>query len=408
LQSRWFCFFSWDTQRQPTMKKPKATRKPKKTKEERDIEQAIRLFLWADSHNWDDGHEELNRILKWKTCDLGTVALIYWRANPEYYRQYKAAKGLPKYQQSEWRFIHKLEKQLVTPERPEVIRFDPMAIRDGYDDLKDKFVRELPPEVYQVTPGIYDAADILSGAVGPLALSVAVSKNDATRLQSLIDEGGNIDFCGGSFVTPLITAVNNKSIELIELILDNGADVNISSVDNESALHRATDIKIAKLLIDNGADIDGCSFFGTIIHNIAGSLSNRYEDGMLEFLLEKGATPDIQDLFNNNCTALHDAASIGDVKSLKSLIQAGWNKNRVDNQGCTALHHAVSDKSSHSAADKLNRGPMVEELVKLGLSPDKENRKGESARTLAAKNAKHGMFGSIEVEQILSVLEIKN
>ena len=105
---------------------------------------------------------------------------------------------------------------------------------------------------------------------------------------------------------------------------------------------------------------------------------------------------------------MHDAASIGDVKSLKSLIQAGWNKNRVDNQGCTALHHAVSDKSSHSAADKLNRGPMVEELVKLGLSPDKENRKGESARTLAAKNAKHGMLGSIEVEQILSVLEIKN
>ena len=386
-----------------TAKKKKA--KPKRTKEQRDIDQAIHLFLWAHSHNRDDGHEELNRILKWKTCDAGTVSQIYWGASPEFFRQYNALKEVPQHARSNWRFIHKLEKKLLAAEMPAVIRFDPASIRSSYDNLKDKFVRELPPEVYKVTPGIYDAADILSGKVGPLALVTAVSANDTARIQTLLDEGVDINFHAGVFYTPLIAAVKNKSVELIELLLGNGADVNTSAFDNESALHHAREINITKLLLDNGANVDSISIFGTVIHRVAGSLSDDYEDGMLELFLESGATPDKTEYYDGT-TALHSAAYAGHVSNLKLLLKAGWNINRVDKDVRNALHHAVSAIGRNIPDDTFDRGDMVEELVKLGVSADKEDNKGVTPRTLAKKNASDGLLSPVETDKILSVLDI--
>ena len=60
-----------------------------KKKNDKELDKAIETFLLAADHNWDDGYAELNKILKRKTCDLGTVALIYWRSQPEYFRRFK-------------------------------------------------------------------------------------------------------------------------------------------------------------------------------------------------------------------------------------------------------------------------------------------------------------------------------
>jgi hypothetical protein len=46
------------------------------------------LYYLADIHNWDDGAELLEWIASSPLCDQGTAALIFWRAQPDFYTEY--------------------------------------------------------------------------------------------------------------------------------------------------------------------------------------------------------------------------------------------------------------------------------------------------------------------------------
>ena len=126
-----------------------------------------------------------------------------------------------------------------------------------------------------------------------------------------------------------------------------------------------------------------------------------YEEDLLDFVIEKGAKPNLQS--EQGLTALHIAAMKGKVNNLSKLIDAGWDINVPDNRGRTALHFSVDRCVPSSTFD---RGPVVEKLVNLGMDPDSEDKDGISARDLAKKNAKANRLGEREREQIIRVLNI--
>jgi len=71
----------------------------------------------------------------------------------------------------------------------------------------------------------------------------------------------NINLPGHNNQTPLMTAIYNKNLEAINILLDNGADYDTSDINGHTALMYAVmisypdSIPIVKALLDAGADI---------------------------------------------------------------------------------------------------------------------------------------------------------
>lgn len=92
----------------------------------------------------------------------------------------------------------------------------------------------------------------------------AVTKNNEDKVEELIEKGADVNFVkeAGPWmkVSVLITAVNNKNLEIARLLLDNKADVNWKDGFNTSAILYAASsgsIEMVKLLLEHGADING-------------------------------------------------------------------------------------------------------------------------------------------------------
>ena len=82
----------------------------------------------------------------------------------------------------------------------------------------------------------------------------------------------NIDILNKNKETPLITAINNKSVECSEIIIKMGANVNIRNKGDLSPLMLACKFgfsKLVNILINNGADINEKNILGETPLSIA-------------------------------------------------------------------------------------------------------------------------------------------
>lgn len=91
----------------------------------------------------------------------------------------------------------------------------------------------------------------------------AVTKNDKDKVEKLIERGADVNYVkeAGPWmkVSVLITAVNNKNLDIAKFLLDKKANVNWKDGFNTSAiLYGASSgsIDMVKLLLEYGADIN--------------------------------------------------------------------------------------------------------------------------------------------------------
>ena len=101
----------------------------------------------------------------------------------------------------------------------------------------------------------------------------ACKNNDIVRVQELINNGANIN-CKGLFETPLLIASRIGSEQLVKLLLDNGANANELSYDTTPIIETilfgckkelqgkkiktffsSRYYKVLDMLLDNGADV---------------------------------------------------------------------------------------------------------------------------------------------------------
>ncbi|GFX74022.1 ankyrin-1 [Trichonephila clavipes] len=154
----------------------------------------------------------------------------------------------------------------------------------------------------------------------------------------------NVDTCvlWGGF-TSLHLAAENGCLELVNLLLKRGADVNAKTDQLNTALHLSsfngyTDI--LKTLIMNGADINVHNVNGgTALHNAA---ENGHED-IVEILLEHGAK--VNAVEGCNFSPLNFAAYYGYFNIVKTLINFKADINNITNNEATPLLMAA--KSGH-------------------------------------------------------------
>ena len=174
--------------------------------------------------------------------------------------------------------------------------------------------------------------------------------------------------------TALQLAAEKGHLNVVELLIDAAADVNVGSDDENGhtpllLASQQSHLDVMRLLLQAGAKQDPLKR-QSILHSAAAK--GRTEVVML--LLEFGTDPN--EIVTGDKTALHFAAANGHLKVMKLLLDAGTSTGKEDMLGHTALHSAAH--AGEQAA--------IEMLLEAAADPLKVTRGGKSALHFASSN----------------------
>ncbi|MBZ8179093.1 ankyrin repeat domain-containing protein [Oscillatoria salina] len=189
---------------------------------------------------------------------------------------------------------------------------------------------------------------ILSELKSARGIHKAVLNENVEAIIKYLDNGTDIDLEDNQGATPLMLTVQHNFLNLAELLINRGANVNYNLEDKDkvSPLYTAVIRKhneIANLLLARGAVFDphSATFFGKI--------------EVIQDYLEQGGNVNL--LGYRDVTLLQMAAWNNQLEIAQLLIDSGAEVNDQDKYGRTPLHFAASN----SDADKL-----VEFLIERG------------------------------------------
>eukprot|EP01122_Echinamoeba_exundans_P013977 TRINITY_DN6229_c0_g1_i1.p1 TRINITY_DN6229_c0_g1~~TRINITY_DN6229_c0_g1_i1.p1 ORF type:complete len:781 (-),score=153.69 TRINITY_DN6229_c0_g1_i1:97-2439(-) len=216
------------------------------------------------------------------------------------------------------------------------------------------------------------------------ALIYAVQNGHNTIAKELITYDAELlTLATVSGATPLHVAVQVDRKDMVELLLDAGANVNAKKGDGDSPLHIAcllNRVGLISYLIERGANLSAKNNYGaTVLHS---ACSRKRLETVLE-LLRCGASVSIRD--NDGLTPFHtlcssfvtiedqdnsDPSKTVEIQIANALIKAGAEINSPDRVGGTPLHHCVCKKEhAHLLKFLLEKGadPSIED--KTGWTP---------------------------------------
>ncbi|WP_157154466.1 ankyrin repeat domain-containing protein [Brachyspira murdochii] len=175
----------------------------------------------------------------------------------------------------------------------------------------------------------------------PLIKAIEYKQTDI--INYLLENNADVNLTLG-YSTPLTEAMYDE--ELVRKLIDLGADVNLPAeltgfTPLMASLHN---IAIAELLIENGADIEAKDDDDINVLVYASTYNN---EEMVKFLLEKGADANtVCEIKNEHIdispTPLMNAAYRGNTNIINMLLENGADINYTTDYGMTALMMAAS------------------------------------------------------------------
>ena len=150
-------------------------------------------------------------------------------------------------------------------------------------------------------------------------------------------DAGDIDLIDFNGFTPLIHASIEENNDLVEYLLNRGADVNVKPLDEQAtalvfACH-CGNFSIVKILLDHGAAIDTFDVEGLTPLHRACFLGY---PAITKLLLDRGAT-----IVNHPLSPLHLACKNGSIKCAIELLNRGMDVDLQDFRGDTPIDLAI-------------------------------------------------------------------
>ena len=157
-------------------------------------------------------------------------------------------------------------------------------------------------------------------------------------VELLLEEGAEIDLTASDGQTPLHQASKNGHIEVAQLLLEKGADVNATDRGGLTPLYEASKsghIEVTQLLLKEGADVNADDIYGSTPLQWA-SWNGHVE--VVQLLLKEGANVNAAN--RGGWTPLHRAAKSGHVEVAKLLLEKGADVNAADRDGWMPIQWA--------------------------------------------------------------------
>jgi len=185
----------------------------------------------------------------------------------------------------------------------------------------------------------------------------------ATLVKAFISHGVNVNISGDDGITPLMAASRLGRRDIIEILLQAGADVAAYDSEGKTALHygvlsRLQDADLVKFLISKGADVEAKDNKG-VTPLILCALERRPQ--ILKVLLDADSPVNAADHDGN--TALHAAAKYSWLRGVDLLLKAGADAETRNNKGLTPIGLALND-GARLAADRIRIYELEEESMK--------------------------------------------
>ncbi len=193
-------------------------------------------------------------------------------------------------------------------------------------------------------PAVTDS-DAGTSPNGYTALHRAALLGDTVAAGRILQAGASVDATVQSLQeyssewgdTPLHTAAAAGHLQIVELLLDRGADVSAVNQMGATALHRAIDHpEVVRTLLAHGADADATDERG---RTPLSWLARYPQPEAIALLIDSGANPSAAD--HRGETPLHRAALWASTDAIELLLAAGAEVNARANLQTTPLHFAV-------------------------------------------------------------------
>lgn len=245
---------------------------------------------------------------------------------------------------------------------------DPNTLKNKWD----QYALEAAADGYGATEQSYKITQILlekgadpnQGGYGPFFPGLCYSNWNNPWQEKIIElfltHGVDITLIGGTDGHSVLqTATVSGRKKLLQKCLDAGMDVMHRTKQGHTALHYAAEnptdtIEIIDLLIDHGADVnDNNGSWGTPLHFAASKGTKE----AIEHLINKGA--DIEAKDSNGNRPIHLSAQYGSKDTMKALIDAGANTHSKNNEGKTPMELlfsrliAFTSKVNQEALERL-------------------------------------------------------
>jgi len=181
-----------------------------------------------------------------------------------------------------------------------------------------------------------------------------IRKGDLAAVRSSLAHGANVNARDTKGATALMYAALYGDVDFVNLLLEKGADPNLSNDLGINALMWAAgDLAKVRALIAHGVNINARSNYGYTALSVAAASPGNLPTVLL--LLDKGADPTAVD--KDGVGALWLACARGDSAIVRELLRRGANPNEKQ---------LKLTETALMWASKMNRPLSVEALLKAG------------------------------------------
>ncbi|KLJ09230.1 hypothetical protein EMPG_15338 [Blastomyces silverae] len=187
-----------------------------------------------------------------------------------------------------------------------------------------------------------------------MRLHDAIKSGNAAQVEDLLASGVDVNLPDSHGFIPLEIAISCTNLEMVMVLLDNGADVNAITARGSILHHAVThdNVKIVMTLLEKGANVNTITHHGSVLHEAV-----KHDNvEIVRTLLERGADVNATSSFHDS--VLHIAAMHDNVEIVRTLLERGANVNAITHNG-SVLYQAVIHDNVEIMKTLLEMGANV-------------------------------------------------